>query len=111
MKTNSKIRRACVACVKRIDDTLPQTDSAIVLTGLANHIKETLQNALSTPLRNCEVGSVKEQFARFRKFCKKGSMDSLAATAYCAYECPCGNSYDCKLAWAQMPYSEGGANG
>lgn len=61
------------------------------------------------PRRNCDVGTVKEQDARFRKFCKKDSMDNFEATAYCAYECPCGNSYDCKLAWAQMPYEEGGA--
>ena len=47
---------------------------------------------------------MEEQSARFRKFCKKDSMDNFEATAYCAYECPCGNNYDCKLAWAQMPY-------
>jgi len=64
---------------------------------------------LAEPVKNCEVGTVKEQSARFREFCKKGSVDSIEATAYCAYECPCGNSYDCKLAWAQMPYNEGGA--
>ncbi len=72
-------------------------------------IEREARAALAAPPRNCDVGTVEEQFARFRKFCKKDSMDSFESTAYCAYECPCGNNYDCKLAWAQMPYSEGGA--
>ena len=79
--------------------------------GYFDELMLVIDAALAEPVKNCEVGTVKEQYARFRKFCKKDSMDSPEATAYCAYECPCGNSYDCKLAWAQLPYveKEGGA--
>lgn len=87
----------CDSCVK------PAAERGKLLAKWCNK----LCAALAAPPRNCDVGTVKDQFARFRKFCKKDSMDSFAATAYCAHECPCGNSYDCKLAWAQMPY-EGG---
>ena len=65
--------------------------------------------ALSRPLRNCDVGTAEEQSVRFESFCKRKG-DGFSASAYCAYECPCGNKGDCKLAWAQMPYTaEGGA--
>ena len=48
------LRDSCLACIKRIDETLPYTDSGMVLTGLLNHIKETLQNAIKEPPRNCD---------------------------------------------------------
>ena len=48
------LRDACLACIKRIDETLPYTDSGMVLTGLCNHIKATLKNALKDTQRNCD---------------------------------------------------------
>lgn len=99
--TTSTIREACIACIKRIDATLPQTDSAIVLTGLVNHIKETLRNALSTPSRNCEVGTAKEQSARFDRFC----YDRRSYEKGCG-GCPLIGEPCCELAWAQLPYEE-----
>lgn len=48
------LRDACLSCIKRIKETLPYTDSGMVLTGLCNHIKETLSNALKEPPRNCD---------------------------------------------------------
>lgn len=54
-------------------------------------------------LRNCDVGTPREQGERFKVFCgRKG--ENFGVAAYCAYECPCGNKGDCKFAWAQMPY-------
>ena len=66
--------------------------------------------ALSEPPRNCDVGTAEEQKRRFNMFCKRKG-EGFGESAYCAYECPCGNQGDCKLAWAQMPYEaeEGGA--
>lgn len=54
--------------------------------------------ALAIPLRNCDVGTVSEQDARFDDFCD--SQDSCE-------ECPLkGTSEDCVVGWSQMPYEE-----
>lgn len=66
---------------------------------LHNKLCDMLKSALAEPLRNCDVGTVQEQRERFDNFCKKGDLG-----VYCAYDCPCRQSFDCKLAWAQMPY-------
>lgn len=57
--------------------------------------------ALAAPPRNCDVGSVKEQYHRFCICCTKHKM-------------PCRRSYtfgcaECYAHWAQMPYEEEGA--
>lgn len=59
--------------------------------------------ALSAPPRNCEVGSVEEQVERFREFCD----DEKGHREHCR-NCRLCNAVDCELAWAQMPYNEGG---
>ena len=61
--------------------------------------------ALSAPPRNCDVGTTKEQSARFDAHCRK-HMGCLT--------CPLrekdgGVPKHCEFAWAQMPYEEGGA--
>ena len=56
--------------------------------------------SLSAPLRNCDVGTAEEQNNRFLKFCE--SLD-------CERYCPLFKAESCELAWAQMPYEEGGA--
>lgn len=67
-------------------------------------MKRTLcRTAPSLPLRNCDVGTPREQGERFKVFCSRKG-EGFGVAAYCAYECPCGNKGDCKLAWAQMPY-------
>ena len=77
----------------------------------ASNIINVARNTIAFPRRQCDVGTVEEQFTRFEKFCRKDVLDPLEASAYCAYECPCGRKYNCELAWAQMPYEEkeGGA--
>ena len=77
----------------------------------AINIYQTAERAYLSPPRNCDVGSVQEQRKRFDNFCKKGKLEHFDLSAYCAYDCPCGKSFDCKLAWAQMPYQEGGNDG
>lgn len=64
--------------------------------------------ALAAPLRNCDVGTPKEQAERYEVFCFKHF-------AQCSSErpcsgCPCDGQEDsCQFAWAQMPYEEEGA--
>lgn len=55
---------------------------------------------IDKPRRNCDVGTEEEQNERFLKFCT--SMD-------CQRYCPLFKADSCELAWAQMPYEEGGA--
>ena len=54
---------------------------------------------LSAPPRNCDVGTAEEQYRRFLKFCHGEICE----------KCPVHDARSCKLAWAQMPYGEGGA--
>ena len=51
-------------------------------------------------LRNCDVGTAEEQTGRFLKFCDIHDCES---------DCPLFKANSCELAWAQMPYEEGGA--
>lgn len=61
--------------------------------------------ALSTPPRNCDVGTAEEQSARFDSHCRKHMG---------CFTCPLrekdgGVPKHCEFAWSQMPYEEGGA--
>ena len=60
--------------------------------------------ALAEPPRNCEVGTAKEQMARYNSFCH----DHHSYGTGCG-GCPLCGEPCCELAWAQMPYkAEGG---
>ena len=62
------------------------------------------KSVLSTPPRNCDVGTAEEQSERYEKFCyahrsrEKGCGD-----------CPLCDIVCCGFAWLQMPYEEVGA--
>ena len=56
------------------------------------------------PKRNCDIGSPKEQNERYGKFCHA----HLSPENGCG-GCPLNGEPCCELAWAQMPYEEGGA--
>lgn len=59
--------------------------------------------ALSALPRNCDIGTVAEQSDRMRRFCC-----DCGGCAVCKWGK--GMSFcECVLAWAQMPYEEGGA--
>ena len=63
--------------------------------------------AISTPSRNCDVGTPEEQYERVRAFCKRHKVGLRCVG------CPVNGVLpkNCALIWAQMPYEEGGANG
>ena len=66
-------------------------------------IRDIARDAISTPPRNCDVGTPEEQEVRFTKFCRCKD---------CKMTCPFSDDYDhyrCEFAWEQMPYEEGGA--
>lgn len=60
---------------------------------------EKVVEALKEPVRNCEVGTPKEQSLRFVQFC-----DSYPPSCK---GCPCRKvSGECILVWAQLPWSK-----
>lgn len=70
----------------------------------ADHITECQKKAnaaLSAPPRNCDVGTAEEQFRRYHKFCMDGHGCSRCRVGIFA-------GAGCSLAWAQMPYKDGG---
>ena len=64
---------------------------------------EAVNAALAAPPRNCDVGTTKEQSARFDAHCRK-HMGCLTCPLR---EKDVGVPKHCELAWAQMPYEEG----
>ena len=71
-------------------------------------LKQIAESALSEPPRNCDVGTVKEQAERFHAFC---ASNKKCGDVYSCERCQFNSVEDCELAWSQMPYEEGGANG
>ena len=58
--------------------------------------------ALAEPIRNCDVGTAEEQYARVRAFCKRHKVGLRCV------DCPVNGVLpkNCALIWAQMPYEE-----
>lgn len=100
MQTNNKLRES-MAQVKELARTIYSTsEKGSHHEDLADKIVEIANAALATPLRNCEVGTAEEQGERLFKFC---------TNTFKRGECPLSMDCDeCVLAWAQMPYEEGG---
>ncbi len=68
---------------------------------LHNKLCDMLKSALAAPLRNCDVGSDKEQYKRFRDYCSRKRCENLIT--------PNTLGSEFAFEWAQMPYAEGGA--
>lgn len=84
----TKAREALQAVVDcALDGRLQITETAF----------EKVLDALKEPVRNCEVGTPKEQTLRFYQFCNSYSSSCKG--------CPCKDiPAECRLVWAQMPY-------
>ena len=65
-----------------------------------------LANELEKSLRNCDVGTAEEQEKRMNEFC---SLHKHVGSVYACENCELFTVDRCELAWAQMPYEEGGA--
>lgn len=126
---SSKLREAVESLLDLLDDMAIK--EAILLIARENrcyreslHIDKKLEvlrkakAALDLPLRNCDVGTPDEQYARFKKWCEnefyKRPIDAL--TGEPCKSCPCyavsANGVDgCNyLRWANMPYEKGAIN-
>ena len=103
METNNKLREACANIAEYARSAMCHTTDTHVL-GYLNQIEGWTKSALAEPVKNFEVGSPKEQNERHNGFC-------YAHRSYekCCGDCPLNGEPCCELAWAQMPYEEGGA--
>jgi hypothetical protein len=101
---------------KEMRDALEAICGAIIVDGRTAKmslslfdIKNIAKSALTSPLRNCDVGTPEEQTRRNEAFCDY----NLRKTG--CKGCPANvPKSSCKFAWAQMPYEavqEGGSNG
>ena len=68
-------------------------------------IYRVCEAALAVSPRNCDVGTVEEQAERFHSFCESNKQ---CGDVYSCERCQLNSIEDCELAWAQMPYEEGG---
>ena len=64
---------------------------------------------IGKPLRNCDVGTVKEQSDRFAEFCKKhdkgcGLGYGSKGIGHPKVTCPAFKDMECAIVWSQMPY-------
>ena len=75
----------------------------------AHAICDSIDYALSIPLRNCDVGTPEEQAKRMDVYCSMHGKDESGC--YRCEKCKLMRVDRCELAWAQMPYEaeEGGA--
>ena len=85
-------------------NTSMQDITAERINGWAMRLAEACEAALSAPPRNCDIGTAEEQAERFDEFC----YNHRSREKGCG-DCPLLDGGPCELAWAQMPYGEGGA--
>ena len=104
----AKMREA----LKRADAALIQIsksdwfiDANFAVTKAVIDAGNAIEAALSAPPRNCDVGTADEQAERFAEYCDseacKRNRCKSRAKALCIERCA--------IAWAQMPYEEGGS--
>ena len=91
------MRESIMYAIERLENMYKATD----LDGLV-HIINVLKSSLSSPLRNCDVGTADEQNYRHGLWCSKhdvnGDMEADCANNACS---------QCILKWCQMPYEKG----
>lgn len=64
--------------------------------------RQMIRAALAAPVRNCDVGTAKEQLKRFKDFCRIISKDETCDG--CPLLPQCSTLEHCTLAWAQTSY-------
>ena len=104
METNNKLREACANIAEYALSAMCHTTDTHVL-GYLNQIEGWAKAALAEPVKNCEVGTPKQQAKRFLKFCRGHQPKEGDCT--CACLAFVGKDVDCHFSWAQMPYEEG----
>ncbi len=87
------------------DLLLPQCNGGTAFARACGETVNKIMDALAKPPRNCDVGTAGEQYNRFDEFCMRHYKEgNVMKCGQCPFSEP-----TCKFAWAQMPYTEGGA--
>jgi hypothetical protein len=100
MQTNNKLREAVVEIINYLEPirkwTMPSKENHTKLTALfaaVDTVYTKANNALAEPVKNCEVGTVKEQNVRYNKFCH-----AHRSSENCCGGCPLNGESCCELA-------------
>lgn len=93
-------------CNRKQRDALEEAD--IVLSALGydatSPIRMQIKEALNEPLRNCDVGTVNEQYSRYCRDVERYTGKSiLELQGHCHYE----STAKCFAHWSQMQYENG----
>lgn len=92
-------------------ETIWQSDGGEDVSSEIADLKDALAHLLSTPPRNCDVGTPDEQAKWFYKFCQSRTS---VIKGMCDPTCPCIGCVDlchCFARWMAMPYTKGEADG
>ena len=100
----AKLREALVSVQKKIHYLIGSLNVPNSLVANRMEINGIINAALAAPPRNCDVCTVKELNVRYNKFCYAHRSPENGCGG-----CPLNGEPCCELAWAQMPYKEGGA--
>ena len=93
---NMKAMREAIETIRKyVKETTPEK----VMLGV---IEVWCDEALAEPPRQCDVGTIGEQYNRFDEFCASHYQEY--SVGHCG-ECPFAEPI-CKFAWAQTPYNE-----
>lgn len=90
--------------LKKLVDAF-ETGGGIVFGSEIADLLYQARDAISIPLRNCDVGTADEQDERFKNFCLS-YYEPFNVDGEC-WKCPLFKTKTrCQIAWAQMPYEQ-----
>lgn len=97
----SAMREACVNIAGYAQTAKCHTEDGHIL-GYLDQIEKWAKAALSSPPRNCDVGTAEEQAERMDAYC--ASYGERIGGGWRCDNCPLCSIDRCDLVWAQMPY-------
>lgn len=102
MQTNNKLREALAEILGIADHVQMRFEIPKLADQEISELKQIAKAALAEPVKNCEVGTPKQQAKRFLKFC----LGHQPKGGDCTCACPAfvGKDVDCHFSWAQMPH-------
>lgn len=109
MAVNAKTFRKIAKMIRRLVDHIRKEKSLSekLAREAFDQIDDLAKEALLAKPRNCDVGTADEQARRMDVYCSMHGKDESGC--YRCEKCKLMCVYRCELAWAQMPYEEGGA--
>ena len=100
---NMAAMREAIVRLREIANTaFERMREGVETVNLPQAIWHWCEKAMSAPPRNCDVGTAKEQYERFRDYCYSKKCPFIAKD---------NTLSQIAFTWAQMPYEEGVANG